>query len=82
VSGKGRPIVVDAPSNLGSAELTELVGPPLGPGLVVGMKVVIFGPDLDPDGRIGAAFATALVDAVSRRAAAGACLQRDGSPGP
>lgn len=52
------------PSNLGYAEPTKPVGPPLGSGPAVGTKVAIFGRDLDPDGRIGAAFTTALVDAA------------------
>jgi len=50
------------PGGLGYAELAGLVGPPIRSGLAVGMEVTIFDPGLDPDGRIGAAFATAIVD--------------------
>lgn len=49
------------PDGLSWAELAGLIGPVLRSPLAIGMEVTIFDPELDPDGRVGARLAAALV---------------------
>ncbi len=53
------------PGGMSYAELVELVGTLLRSGLVVGMEVTIFDPELDPTGEISEAFTAAIVEAFS-----------------